>query len=58
MIIWSRSCQGLGNPQKRRAVFRHVRAKDMILFVLKIYIPRVNKNAISKLKSRRTNFTE
>ena len=25
--IFSQNCQGLGNPQKRRALFRHVRMK-------------------------------
>ena len=25
--IFSQNCQGLANPQKRRAVFRHVRLK-------------------------------
>ena len=27
ITIFSQNCQGLGNPQKRRALFRHVRAK-------------------------------
>ena len=27
ITIFSQNCQGLGNPQKRRAVFRHVRSK-------------------------------
>ena len=27
ITIFSQNCQGLGNPQKRRAVFRHVRMK-------------------------------
>ena len=29
ITIFSQNCQGLGNPQKRRAVFRHVRMKKI-----------------------------
>ena len=47
--FFSQNCQGLGNPQKRRALFRHVRAKNIILFVSKMYISGVNKNPMSKL---------
>ena len=28
ITFFSQNCQGLANPQKRRAIFRHVRAKN------------------------------
>ena len=32
--IFSQNCQGLANPQKRRAVFRHVRLKKYNIICL------------------------
>ena len=45
--IFSQNCQGLANPQKRRAVFRHVRLKKYNIICLQdVHIQRLQESYI------------
>ena len=45
--IFSQNCQGLANPQKRRAVFRHVRLKKYNIICLQdVHIQRIQESYI------------